>query len=100
MTDQRCCLDKYDDLVALALGELDPSTAQALEAHLQTCPACRSVRDALAAEEVQVRSAFMADAHRYEPIERVMLHRVSNLRPEPGPARCRRTGPSLKEFLT
>jgi hypothetical protein len=99
MNTPRCCLDKYDALVALALGALDEPGQKALEAHVAVCPACRSVRDALAAEEVTVRSAFGAVARGYESIERAMLKQAIRSQPSPRLAGLSARRPFLKGAL-
>ena len=91
--------DRRDDLAAYALGALDPGEAEALEAHLGVCRACRDYLralwpavDALAASVPQVEpppalrerlvATVRAEAERIAAAERERAE----------PARPRRTG--------
>lgn len=52
------CSNRRESIAAMVLGELDDRAAEALREHIEGCGICRGVRDALADEEQQVRSAF------------------------------------------
>lgn len=61
------CNDRKEAIVALVLGELDSPAAQELREHIECCQVCRGVRDALADEEKNVRSAFESLARGLKP---------------------------------
>lgn len=58
MNDFRQCDDCREDIAALVLGELDPPAAESLNRHIQDCERCRDFREALAAQEAELRSTF------------------------------------------
>ncbi|MFZ1934419.1 MAG: zf-HC2 domain-containing protein [Thermoguttaceae bacterium] len=70
MKPARLCKDRWEDIVALVMGELDAPAARELEEHLAVCEACRMSRDALIDEEKVIRSGFEELARRLELIER------------------------------
>ena len=45
------CKDRFEDIVALVMGELDPSAALELQDHIALCDKCRRTRDVLVEEE-------------------------------------------------
>ncbi len=61
------CKDRLENLVALTLGELDVPAARELRDHLAVCIGCRRLRDALRAEEQQVRVGFASLACNLAP---------------------------------
>lgn len=67
------CKDRFDDIVAFVMGELDADDARELQDHLVVCEACRTSRDALTKEENEIRSGFEALARNLGPIERLVL---------------------------
>jgi hypothetical protein len=69
MTPARPCQDRFEDIVALVLGELDSPAGRELQEHLAVCDACRAARDALVVEENEVRSGFEELARGLGPVE-------------------------------
>ena len=69
------CNERFEDIVALVMGELDSAAAQELQEHIAFCNRCREIRDALGEEEKEVRAGFEALARSLGPVERVMLDR-------------------------
>lgn len=72
MTTLRQCQDRREDIAALVLGELDPTAADQLNQHMNTCKVCRGFRDALADQETVLRSTFGAIARGVGPIEHLV----------------------------
>jgi hypothetical protein len=72
MKPAKQCKDRFEDIVALVMGELDAPAAWELQEHLAVCKACRASYDALAAEEKEIRSGFEAFARNLGPIERLV----------------------------
>ena len=60
MKSARECKDRFEDIVAFVMGELDAPAARELQEHLAVCEACRASYDALVEEEKEVRSGFEA----------------------------------------
>ncbi len=60
MKAARQCKDRFEDIVAFVMGELDPPAARELQDHLALCDRCRAARDALVEEEKEVRLGFEA----------------------------------------
>ena len=60
MKSAKGCKDRFEDIVAFVMGELDPPAARRLQEHLATCGRCREACNALAEEEKEVRSGFGA----------------------------------------
>jgi hypothetical protein len=58
------CRAWREALAAQVLGELDAAREAGLRRHLELCAACRAVRDALAAEERELRATFAVIARR------------------------------------
>ena len=73
MNTAKPCPDRFDDIVALVMGALEPAAAEQLQNHIAQCDACRHARDVLAAEEQQVRTGFEALAGRLGPVEQAVL---------------------------
>ena len=73
MKDAEECKDRFEDIVAFVMGELDPPTARELQVHIAVCDRCRAGYDALVEEEQEVRSGFEAVARSLGPIERFVL---------------------------
>jgi hypothetical protein len=67
------CKDRFEDIVALVMGELDPSAALELQDHIALCDKCRRTRDVLVEEEKEVRSGFEALARSLGPVEQAVL---------------------------
>jgi hypothetical protein len=67
------CKDRFEDIVALVMGELDPSAALELQDHIALCDKCRRTRDVLVEEEKEVRSGFEALARNLGPVEQAVL---------------------------
>jgi len=68
------CPDRFEDIVAFVMGELDPAAARELQEHIALCDTCRAARDVLVAEEKEVRAGFAALARGLGPIEQAVLH--------------------------
>ena len=69
------CKDRFEDIVAFVMGELDPPAARELQDHFARCDTCRAARDVLVEEENEIRSGFEALARSLGPVERVVLDR-------------------------
>ena len=73
MTSARECRDRFEDIVALVMGELAPTDAEELADHFTVCDTCRQTRSALEEEEQEVRLGFEALARNLRPVEQAML---------------------------
>ena len=73
MNAAKPCKDRFEDIVALVMGELDFAAARELQDHIALCPRCRETRDVLVEEEKDVRSGFEALALSLGPVERAVL---------------------------
>ncbi|MDP6061006.1 MAG: hypothetical protein QGH33_19020, partial [Pirellulaceae bacterium] len=73
MTDSKQCRNRFENIVGLIMGELNPHATGELQDHIAVCQRCREARDTLVEEEKEVRSAFEALACRLGPVERVLL---------------------------
>jgi len=73
MKSARECKNRFEDIVAFVMGELDADATRKLQEHLAVCEACRASHDALVEEEKEVRSGFEALARSLGPIERLVL---------------------------
>ena len=51
MKPAKQCKDRFDDIVAFVMGELDAPAARELQMHIAVCNECRACYDALAEEE-------------------------------------------------
>ena len=67
------CKDRFEDIVAYVMGELDHAAALELQDHIARCDKCREVHDVLVAEEKEVRSGFEALSRSLGPIEQTVL---------------------------
>ena len=67
MTDSRPCNDRFEQIVALVIGELTQPEIQPLQDHIAQCDHCRATYDALVEEEKEVRSGFEALARNLKP---------------------------------
>jgi len=73
MTLAKECNDRFEDIVALVMRELDAPAARELQEHIAVCDRCRVARDAFVEEEQEVRSAFEAVARSLGPVEQAVL---------------------------
>ena len=73
MNAAKQCKDRFEDIVAFVMGELDPAAARELQEHIALCDECRAARDALVEEEKEVRLGFEALAHSLGPVEQAVL---------------------------
>jgi hypothetical protein len=73
MNATKPCKDRFEDIVALVMGELDSPSTHELQEHLALCDRCRAARDVLTEEEKEVRSGFEALARRLGPVEQAAL---------------------------
>ena len=60
MNNNKDCQNRREAIAALVLGELETPAADEIKNHLDTCRNCRSIYQAMAAEEETIRSAFKA----------------------------------------
>ena len=60
MNNNKDCQNRREAIAALVLGELEAPAADEIKNHIETCRDCRSVYQAMAAEEDTIRSAFKA----------------------------------------
>ena len=67
------CQDRFEDIVALVMGVLDPAAARELQDHIALCGTCQAARDVLVEEEKEVRSGFEALARSLGPVEHAVL---------------------------
>ncbi len=67
------CNDRFEDIVAFVMGELDHAAAAELQDHISQCDECRAAHDILLEEEKEVRSGFEALARSLNPIEQAVL---------------------------
>jgi hypothetical protein len=73
MSVAKQCKDRFDDIVAFVMGELNSSASLELQEHIALCDRCRETRDALVEEEKEVRLGFEALAHGLGPVEQAVL---------------------------
>jgi hypothetical protein len=64
MTCSADCRQRQESVCALALGGLESSEATELRQHVQSCPDCSTLFDAIENEEPALRAAFEAMAER------------------------------------
>jgi hypothetical protein len=83
MNAAKQCKERFEDIVALVMGELDSTAARELQEHLALCDTCRAARDALVEEEKEVRLGFAALAGSLGPVEQTVLEKLQH------PARVR-----------
>lgn len=69
MTKNNDCQDRHDAIAALVLGELEGPAADEIRQHMNACPNCRALHQALKEEEEIVRSAFKVIDQRSKVIE-------------------------------
>jgi tetratricopeptide (TPR) repeat protein len=67
MTCSADCRQRQESVCALALGELESNEATELRQHVQSCPDCSTLFDAIENEEPALRAAFEAMAERAAP---------------------------------
>jgi hypothetical protein len=75
MTPPRECKERFEDIVALVISELNPAAARELQSHIAVCDRCRALYDALTEEEKEVRSGFEAIARSLGPVEQAVRGR-------------------------
>lgn len=63
------CESRQEDIVALAIGELDLDRAGELLSHLETCPECRSLYEEVVESEVFVQATFAKIGKALEPAQ-------------------------------
>jgi hypothetical protein len=73
MTRPEPCPHRHEDMVALVMGELDPSAVRELQEHIAACDACRATYKSLAEEEEAIRSGFEALARSLATVEQAVL---------------------------
>ena len=76
MNATKQCKDRFEDLVALVMGELDSAASRELQEHITLCDTCRQARDALVEEEKEVRAGFEALARSLGPIGQAVLEKL------------------------
>ncbi|MAG93812.1 MAG: hypothetical protein CMJ48_08700 [Planctomycetaceae bacterium] len=69
MTASRECKDRFEDIVALVMGELSPDATRKLADHVGVCERCQAFQDALVREERAVRTGFEALARNIGSVE-------------------------------
>lgn len=77
------CKDRFADIVAFVMGELEPEAARELQEHIALCDSCRSAYDVLVEEEKDIQLGFEAFASRLGTIKQVVLeqqHHPSRVR--------------------
>ena len=73
MKSAKECKNRFEDIVAFVMGELDPPAARELQDHIALCDRCREAWAVLMEEEKEVRSGFEALARSLGPIEELVL---------------------------
>ena len=73
MNNAKPCKDRFEDIVALVMGESNPSDARQLQDHIAQCDKCREIYVSLVEEEKEVRSGFEALARNLGPIGQAVL---------------------------
>ncbi len=73
MNVSKNCKNRFEDIVALVMDELDHAAAGELQDHIAQCDKCRAVRDVLLEEEKEVRSGFEALSRSLGQVEQAML---------------------------
>ncbi len=73
MNKVKLCKDRFEDIVAFIMGELDHAAVAELQDHIAQCDKCRAVHDTLVKEEKEVRSGFETLARGLDPIEQAVL---------------------------
>ena len=76
MSDKNDCKDRHEAIAALVLEELDPAAANEIKSHIDTCANCRSLYQALAAEEQTIRSTFDAIKDRSKAMEDELVAQI------------------------
>jgi len=76
MSNRNDCKDRREAIAALVLGELESSAADEIKRHIDICPSCRSLYQALTAEEQTIRSTFEAIEDRSRVIEDELVARI------------------------
>jgi hypothetical protein len=76
MKSARECNDRFEDLAAFVMGELEPAAARELQQHLAVCSSCRKVCDSLMDEEKEIQSGFATLARSLGEFEHTMLDRL------------------------
>jgi hypothetical protein len=71
MKSARECQDRFPELVAWVLGELEPAAAKGLEEHLAGCDTCQKNYQILQEEESEIRLGFEVLARNLGPVEPV-----------------------------
>jgi hypothetical protein len=67
------CKDRFESIVALVMGELDPAAARELQDHIARCDGCREAWAVLTEEEKEIRLGFEALARSLGPVEQAVL---------------------------
>lgn len=76
MKSARECKDRFEDMAAFVMGELEPAVARELQDHLAVCGKCREVCDSLMEEEQEIQSGFATLASSLDVLEQTVLDRV------------------------
>ena len=66
MNNAKKCKDRFEDIMALVMGELDDAASRELQGHIAGCDECRALYELLQEEEKEVISGFEALAHNLE----------------------------------
>ena len=69
MKPAKDCKNRFEDIVAFVMGELDPTAAHELQEHMAVCDKCRATHGVLEEEEKEVRQGFEAMARILGPGE-------------------------------
>ncbi len=69
MKSARECKDRFEDMAAFVMGELEPIAARELQDHLAACKRCREICDSLMEEEKEIQSGFATLSHGLDVFE-------------------------------
>ncbi|MHC4797548.1 MAG: anti-sigma factor family protein, partial [Planctomycetota bacterium] len=83
MSDHETCQDRREAIAALVLGELDKPTADQLQAHMESCPVCQQLYEALSEEETTIQSAFEAIGQKTEATKDRLCEKLSRNTQQP-----------------
>ena len=76
MSDKNDCKDRRDAIAALVLEELEAAATDEIKSHIDACPNCRSLYQALTAEEQTIRSTFDAVKDRSKAMEDELVAQI------------------------
>ena len=79
MNKNNNCQNRRETIAALVLGELEVQAVEQIIKHINSCRLCRSLYEAMLAEEKTIRSTFQAIGDRNRTIENNLIEQANNL---------------------